>query len=128
MLTLTFSICIVALGIAIVAGALYGMLVWFPRYQRDKVERLKATGRLGEATILRWHSLGGSHTYRSTAIKRVSVGLDMRVPGIEPFEIDKVFTLTDGSIIEKLEVGKVVAVWVDPEEPRNPDKIVMHIK
>jgi hypothetical protein len=41
--------------------------------------------------------------------------------------VDKVFTFPTHAL-DKLEVGKVIAVWVDPKEPRNLDKIVIDIK
>jgi hypothetical protein len=41
--------------------------------------------------------------------------------------VDKVFTFPTHAL-GKLEVGKTVAVWVDPKEPRNLDKIVIDIK
>jgi hypothetical protein len=52
-ITVALSICIVVFGIVAVAGSLYGILVWYPRYRQKRVDTLKASGRQGEATIIR---------------------------------------------------------------------------
>jgi hypothetical protein len=127
LITTVASICIVLFGILAVAGSLYGMLVWYPRYRQRRIDALKASGRQGEATIIRLpnHKLGPPPR-RSSVFTMVPIGLQIRVLGIEPYEVDKVFTVPTHAL-GSLEVGKVVAVWVDPKEPRNLDKIVIHI-
>jgi hypothetical protein len=126
-ITAIASICIVVFGIVAVAGSLYGILVWYPRYRQQRMDTLKASGRQGEATIIRLpnHKLG-PQPGRSSVFTMVPIGLQIRVLGIEPYEVDKVFTFPTHAL-DKLEVGKVVAVWIDPKEPRNLDKIVIHI-
>ncbi|HUE97902.1 MAG TPA: hypothetical protein VMN99_01535 [Anaerolineales bacterium] len=81
MIAIIASICIVVFGILALAGSLYGILVWYPRYRQKRVDTRKATGRQG-------------------------------------YKVDKTFTFPTPTL-GLLEVGKVVAVWVDPNEPRN---------
>jgi len=127
-ITIAVSICIVVFGIAAVAGSLYGILVWYPRYRQKRVDALKASGRQGEATIIRLpnHKLGPLPG-RSPVFTMVPIGLEIRVLGIEPYEVDKVFTFPTHAL-GKLEVGKVVPVWVDPKNSRDLDKIVIDVK
>jgi hypothetical protein len=127
-ITIAVSVCIVMFGIAAVAGSLYGILVWYPRYRQKRVDALKASGRQGEGTIIRLpnHKLGPPPG-RSSVFTMVPIGLEIRVLGIEPYEVDKVFTFPTHAL-DKLEVGKVVPVWVDPKSPRDLDKIVIHVE
>lgn len=126
MITTVVSICVVLFGIVAVLGSLYGILVWYPRYRQKKVDALKVSGRQGEATIIRLPE----HISRKSAravFTLIPIGLEIRVMGLETYEVDKVFTMPS-SAVRQLQVGKVVPVWVDPNEPRNLDKIVIHIK
>jgi hypothetical protein len=127
LITTVTSICVVVFGIVAIASSLYGILVWFPAQRKKKVDALKAAGRQGEATVLRLpdHVLRQSSTGNGV-FKLVSIGLEIRVPGLDIYEVDKVFTIPS-SAVRELYVGKVVAVWVDPKEPRNLDKIVIHL-
>lgn len=128
LITTVISICIVLFGIAAVVGSLYGILVWYPRYRQKRVDALKVSGRQGEATIIRLpkHELGPPPG-RSSVFTMPPIGLEIHVLGMEPYEVDKVFTFPTHAL-DKLEVGKAVAVWVDPKEPRNLDKIVIHVE
>ena len=49
------------------------------------------------------------------------------MPGIETHEVDKTFTIPTQALYS-LERDKVGAVWVDPKEPHNLDKIVLQRK
>jgi hypothetical protein len=49
------------------------------------------------------------------------------MPGLETYQIEKTFTFPIHAL-SLVEVGKVVAVWVDPKDPRNHEKIVIDIK
>jgi len=122
------SLCIVIFAIVAVAGSLYGILVWYPRYRQQKVDELKKAGRQGEATIIRLpgHELGPPPG-RSSVFTRLPIGLEIRVLGLDIYEVDKIFTIPTHAL-SRLEVGKTVAVWVDPRDPRNHDKIVIDIK
>ena len=92
------------------------------------MEELKKAGRPGEATIIRLpgHELGPPPGRRSIFTK-VPIGLEIRVLGLDSYEVDKVFTIPTHAL-SRLEVGKTVAVWVDPRDPRNHDKIVIDIQ
>ena len=126
-ITIAVSVCISLFVMAVIAGSIYGMFVWYPETRKKKIEALKAAGRKGEATIIRLdeRTLRNSSTRRAL-FRMVPVGLEIRVPGIEPYQVDKVFTIPS-SAIEELQVRKVVPVWVDPKEPRNLDKIVIDL-
>ena len=126
-ITIAVSVCIGLFVMAVIAGSIYGMFVWYPEKRKKKIEALKAAGRKGEATILRLdeRTLRNSSTRRAL-FRMVPIGLEIRVPGIEPYQVDKVFTIPSSAITE-LDVGKIVPVWVDPNEPRNVDKIVIDV-
>ena len=125
LITTIASICIILFGIVALVASLYGILVWYPRYRQKKVDALKASGRHGEARVLRLPD----HISRKSAravFTLVSIGLEIRVPGLETYEVDKIFTIPS-SFVRELHLGKVVAVWVDPDTPRDLEKIVIHI-
>lgn len=127
LITTVATICSGVFSLVIVVGAFYGLLVLLPRYQKQKVDNLKATGKQGEATIigLPKHKLGPQPS-RSSIFTMVPIKLEIRVPGIERYVVNKTFTFPTGSL-GLLEEGKVVAVWVDPKAPRDLSKIVIHV-
>lgn len=126
--TIVAVVCIKLFGIAVVAGALYGVLVWYPAQRKKKVDELKASGRQGEATIIRLPKhKPGPGSGRGSVFTMVPIGLEIRVVGIEPYEVDKDFTFPTHAR-DKLEVGTTVAVWVDPDQPRNLHKIVIDVE
>jgi hypothetical protein len=126
--TLTASCCIVLFGIVAVGGAMYGILVWYPAHMNKRITERKASGRQGEATILRLpdHKLGPTPG-RSAVYTMVPIGLEIRVVGLDPFEVDKTFSIPTHAL-HLLERGKVVPVWVDPDHPQNLDRIVIDLK
>ena len=128
LITTIAMICIGAFSLVVIAGAFYGLLVWFPARRKEKVDSLKATGKQGEATIIGLpdHRLG-PRGGRSSVFSMVPIKLEIRVPGIEPYVVEKTFTFPTSGL-SLLEEGKVVAVWVDPQAPRNLDKIVIHVE
>lgn len=127
LITTMASICVVLFGIFGVGAALYGILIWLPAREKRKVDALKAAGKQGQATILRLPDLPRPYSSSNRAVfKMVRIGLEIRVPGEEPYEVDKVFTIPSGAV-RLLVVGKVVPVWIDPQAPLNLDKIVIHI-
>ena len=91
------------------------------------MDELKKTGRQGEATIIRLpdHELGNYPGGRAL-FTMVKIGLEIRVLGIDTYEVDKTFTIPSHAL-DRLSKGNVVAVWVDPKEPRNLEKIVIDI-
>ena len=86
MITMIASVCIMLFGMAAVVGSIYGILVWYPARRQKKVEALKASGRQGEATILRLPDQIPRRSARAV-FTRVPIGLDIRVMGIEPYEV-----------------------------------------
>jgi hypothetical protein len=127
-ITIGLSVCIALSGIVVVVGGIYAILVWYPAYRQKRVDIRKANGKQGEATIVRLPDYElQPYTSRRAVFTLVNIGLEIRVPGIEPYEVDKVFSVpTQGLYL--LKKGKVVDVWVDPNEPRDLDKIVIDIK
>jgi hypothetical protein len=122
------TIFIVVLSIVLVAGAFYLILVWLPRYQNKKVENLKASGRKGKGVILRVpESVQKYNSHRKGMYTFVTIGLEIDVPGVGVYQVDKNFTFPTG-YLSSLEVGKEVEVWIDPHNPHDHSKIVMHVK
>lgn len=128
LITTITTICIVAFSLVMTVAAFYGILVWYPRYRQKHVDALKTTGKQGEATIigLPKHRLGPLPG-RSSVFTIVPIKLEIRVPGIETYVVEKKFTFPTGSL-GLLKEGKVVAVWVDPGAPRDLEKIVIHVE
>jgi hypothetical protein len=108
LITVAVSISIVLFSIAAVVGAVYGILVWYPSYMRKRIGDRKASGRQGEAAIIRLpdHELGYDRS-RRPAYVRVPIGLEIRVIGLDPYEVDKTFSIPTHAL-SLLEVGKVV--------------------
>jgi len=127
-ITISLSACIALFGIVVVVGGIYAILVWYPAYRQKRVDIRKANGRQGEATIVRLPDYElQPYTTRRAVFTLVNIGLEIRVPGIEPYEIDKVFSVPTQALY-LLKKDKVVPVWVDPNEPRDLDNIVIDIK
>jgi len=126
-ITLVVGILIALFSIAATAGAIYAIAVWYPRRVNERVAELKTRGKQGEATILRLPHRKMNGAGSNALYKIVSIGLEIRVPGVEPYEIDKVFTIPTG-YVRYLEIGKIVPVWIDPHNPHDPNKIVIHIE
>jgi hypothetical protein len=128
LITTITSICIVGISIVLVVGALYLILIRLPRYQNQKVEKLKTSGRKGKAVILRFpEHLNKPHQNRKGLYTFVNIGLKIDVPGVDIYEVDKAFTFPTG-FLTSLEVGKEVDVWIDPNNPKDLSKIVIHVK
>ena len=124
---LVTGLCIAAFSLVLVAGAIYGVLVWYPARQRKRVASLKASGRQGEATILDIQEGERPSYVRRAVFIRTPIRLEIRVPGFDAYEVNKSFNIPS-HLIDQLRKGDVVPVWVDPNEPLNLDKIVIHIK
>jgi len=122
------SSCMLLAAILVVVGGVYAVLVWYPAYRQKSVDARQANGRRGEATILRLPDFElQPYTTRRAALTLVKMGLAIRVPGIEPYEIDKVFPVPTQALY-LLKTGRLVDVWVDPDEPRDLDRIVIAIR
>ncbi len=128
MITIALSICIILFGIVVVVGGIYAILIWYPAYRQKREDVRKLNGRQGEATIVRLPEYDlQPYSARRAVFTLVNIGLEIRVPGIEPYEIDKIFSVPTQSLY-LLEKGKILPVWVDPNEPRDLDKIVIDIR
>ena len=126
-ITLIVGIFFGVVSIALIAGAVYAIGIWYPRQVAKEEAALKASGRQGEATILRLPRSDMRSMGRDALYTGVTIGLEIRVPGVETYEIDKYFMLPTSSLRD-LKIGKIVPVWIDPDNPRNPDKIVIHVE
>ena len=126
-ITLVVGIIIALVSLVLIGGAIYAIAIWYPRRINKKVTELKSSGRQGEATIIRLPRSKMGRVQSRALYTFVKIGLEIRVPGVEAYEIDKVFTIPT-SWVSYLEIGKIVPVWIDPNNPLNPDKIVVHIE
>ena len=124
-ITIVVSGCILIFAVIAVGGSIYGILVWYPAHRNRKIDALKASGRQGKATLIRVPESHQSH--RRAVYTMVTLGLEIDVPGVDVYQVDKVFTFPTGWL-SSLEEGKVVDVWIDPNNPRDLDKIAIHIK
>src|SRR6266508_5434381 len=128
MITIALSICIILFGIVVVIGGIYAILIWYPAYRQKREDVRKLNGRQGEATIVRLPEYDlQPYSARRAVFTLVNIGLEIRVPWIDPYEIDKIFSVPTQSLY-LLEKGKILPVWVDPNEPSNLEKIVIDIK
>ena len=120
---ITIVVVVVIVGISLlftvaVTAAAIGIPIYFMRANQKKAEALMATGRQGEATILQLEDTG----MRINDNPRVALLLDVRIPGYSPYQVQK--TVTVPLIrLSQLQVGSVVAVMADPDQPNNPDKV-----
>ena len=85
---------------------------------QKRAQELAAVGIRGEATILSVQDTG----MRINDNPRVAVVLDVRLPNMPSYQIQKTITV---SIVQlgQVQVGAVVGVMVDPSAPQNPDKV-----
>jgi hypothetical protein len=125
--------------ITLIAGILAGIFtiavvvaffVFLKLYSRETEKRhteLKARGKRGEAVIVRLPRPKMDAAGSNSLYSIVPIGLEIRVPGIAPYEIDKEFTIPTSSV-RFLEIGKTVSVWIDPNNPRNTESIVFEVE
>ncbi|MBN2148849.1 MAG: hypothetical protein JW726_15790 [Anaerolineales bacterium] len=119
--TMIITIAIVAVsvlcGLVITVAAIAIPFIIY-RSQRKKAEALVATGTQGEAMIIRMEDTG----MRINDDPRVSLLLEVHIPGHAPYQIYK--TLTVPMIrLPQVQPGMVVGVLVDMAQPSNPDKV-----
>jgi hypothetical protein len=88
--------------------------------------RSKLLANKGKRPSLACPNIGWDR-YRVAVFTIVPIKLEIRVPGIETYVVEKKFTFPTGSL-GLLKEGKVVAVWVDPGAPRDLEKIVIHVE
>jgi hypothetical protein len=105
------------LTLAVTAAAI-GIPIWLIRKNQKKAEELMATGKQGEATILELQDTGMLINNQP----RVNMLLEVRIPGYSPYQIWKTVTIPLIRL-SQVQVGAVVGVMADPEQPTNPDKV-----
>lgn len=119
--TITLTIVIIALSFVCVLGTfVFGiMLYWlYGRRGRKNAEALMETGQQGQATVLSLEDTGVLINNNP----RVKIGLEIRIPGYQPYRIVKTMTLPMIRM-SQVQVGSIVNVMADPSEPQNPDKV-----
>ena len=117
-----FIICISLVCTLVITVAAIAIPFYFIRKNsennRKRAEELAAVGTRGEATILGLQDTG----MRINDNPRVTNTLEIRLPNMQPYQIQKTSTI---SILQLAQVqpGAVVAVLVDMAAPTNPDKV-----
>lgn len=85
---------------------------------RKRAEELAAVGTRGEAIILAVQDTG----MRINDNPRVTLTLEVRIPNMPPYQIQKTITVSMFQIAQ-VQVGGIVGVLVDMSAPNNPDKV-----
>jgi hypothetical protein len=85
---------------------------------QKRAQELAAVGVRGEATILSVQDTG----MRINDNPRVSMVLEVRLPNMAPYQIQKTITVSIFQLAQ-VQTGAVVGVLVDPSAPQNPDKV-----
>jgi hypothetical protein len=115
--TIIIIVAVVVL-IVLVAAAGVSLPLWSLRKQKKKTEVLMATGIKGEATILQLEDTGT----RINDNPRMNVLLEVHIPDHPPYQVRKIITVPLVRL-SQIQVGSVVAVLADPNQPANPDKV-----
>jgi hypothetical protein len=119
---ITIIVAVVILVILITAAGVTVPLLSL-RKKKKKAELLLATGSKGEATVLQLDETGEM----VNANPRINVLLDVRIPGFPPYQVRKTVTIPRVRL-SQIQVGSVVAVVADPNQPANPDKVGILIR
>lgn len=117
-LIVVLSICCSIVMTIVPIVAVFYFIRKMQENNQKKAEALMATGRQGEATILALQDTG----MRINDDPRVSIVMEVRLPGYPPYQVQKTMTLPLIRM-SQVQVGSVVAVMADPNEPANPDKV-----
>ena len=120
-ITVILGALILCLGLVAVLAVGAGFAFIFRNQSRKRQELSKATGVQGEATVL---------DYQVTLTDSESddiawVRLEMRVPGMEPYVLEKTAPLRYAAHLKK---DMIVSVWVDKNDPQNPDNVLIEIQ
>ncbi|HEY9078248.1 MAG TPA: hypothetical protein VIO61_17060 [Anaerolineaceae bacterium] len=102
----------------VVLGLTIGIPLYFIKQREKKTQVLLATGVQGEATVLALEDTG----MRINDDPRVSMVLEVRVPGYAAYQVRKTTTIPMIRI-GQVQVGMVVPVIADPQDAGNPDKV-----
>ena len=88
------------------------------RSRRKKAEQLMASGKQGTAKILSLEDTG----MRVNDNPRVRLVLEVTIPGYTPYQVQKTLTMPLVRLAQ-VQVGSVVNVVADPDQPDNADKL-----
>lgn len=111
-------ICVSLLFTGMIVAASIAIPIVLMRNSQKRTQELMARGTQGEATILALQDTG----MRINDNPRVSMLLEVRMPGMAPYQIQKVSTVPLIRM-SQVQVGSVVPVMVDMSAPTNPDKV-----
>jgi hypothetical protein len=115
--TITIIVAVVILIILITAAGVAVPLLSL-RKKKRKAELLLATGSKGEATVLQLDDTGE----KVNENPRVNVLLEVRIPNFPPYQVRKTVTVPHVRL-SQIQVGSIVSVIADPNQPTNPDKV-----
>ena len=111
-------ICVSMVFTLVVIAASFAIPIMWMRNSQKRTQELMARGTQGEATILALQDTG----MRINDNPRVSMLLEVRMPYMAPYQIQKVATVPLIRM-SQVQVGSVVPVMVDMSAPTNPDKV-----
>jgi len=115
--TIIVIVAVIALLI-LFTTTLIAVPLWSVRKKKKKAEKLMASGSKGEATILLLEDTG----LRINDNPRVNLLLEVRIPSYPPYKVQKTVTIPLVRL-SQIQVGSVVAVLADPNQPSNPDMV-----
>lgn len=110
-------ICTLVITVAAIAIPFY-FIRKMSENNRKRAEELAAVGTQGEATVLALQDTG----MRINDNPRVAMTLEIRLPNMPPYQIQKTITISILQIAQ-VQVGAIVPVLVDLAAPNNPDKV-----
>jgi hypothetical protein len=116
-------VCGSVLFTLLVTAAAIAIPIYFMRNNQKRVRELMNTGTQGEATILSLDDTG----MRINDNPRVTLGLEIRMPNLAPYQVKKTVTISLIRI-SQVQVGAVVPVMVDMTDFQNPEKIGLLLK
>ena len=116
-------VCGSLLCTGVITVAAIGIPIYLMRSNQKKAQALMASGTPGEATVLQLADTG----MRINDNPRISMLLEVRVPGYPAYQIQKTATVPLIRM-SQVQVGAVVAVMVDMSQPNNPDKVGLLLK
>jgi hypothetical protein len=116
-------VCVSLLFTGVITVAAIAIPIMWMRNSQKRAEHLMSNGTPGEATILALQDTGT----RINDNPRVSMLLEIRMPNMASYQIQKVATVPLIRL-SQIQVGSVVPVMVDLSQPTNPDKVGIMLK
>jgi len=110
-------VCSLVITVAAIAIPFY-FIRKMSENNRKRAEELAAVGTQGQATILAVQDTG----MRINDNPRVNVTLEIRLPNMPPYQIQKTITVSLFQVAQ-IQVGATIPVLVDMAAPSNPDKV-----